>query len=199
MIIKNHTINQKTHFLLPRFQQLQSYYNILDRALKLEKKSSSMEIHKLKSEAVIDFETWRKLRQKEKAGDELQMLMSSLREAQRARQFHFRPKEVASIRWKGDIRLRARDKSVENLKNHFTKIAEQKGLTDEIQNKMVEINEVKDVYKPKWRASTINTNIKRLNNAGKFLKRMTKLENKLNSLDPNGRSLLRHIQTECLL
>lgn len=158
-----------------------------------------MEIHKLKSEAVIDFETWRKLRQKEKAGDELQMLMSSLREAQRARQFHFRPKEVASIRWKGDIRLRARDKSVENLKNHFTKIAEQKGLTDEIQNKMVEINEVKDVYKPKWRASTINTNIKRLNNAGKFLKRMTKLENKLNSLDPNGRSLLRHIQTECLL
>ena len=163
--------------------------------MKLEKKSSSMEIHKLKSEAVIDFETWRKLRQKEKAGDELQMLMSSLREAQRARQFHFRPKEVASIRWKGDIRLRARDKSVENLKNHFTKIAEQKGLTDEIQNKMVEINEVKDVYKPKWRASTINTNIKRLNNAGKFLKRMTKLENKLNSLDPNGRSLLRHMQS----
>ena len=54
-----------------------------------------MEIHKLKSEAVIDFETWRKLRQKEKAGDELQMLMSSLREAQRARQFHFRPKEVS--------------------------------------------------------------------------------------------------------
>ena len=177
--------SSKNTFFLPRFQQLQSYYNILDRALKLEKKSSSMEIHKLKSEAVIDFETWRKLRQKEKAGDELQMLMSSLREAQRARQFHFRPKEVASIRWKGDIRLRARDKSVENLKNHFTKIAEQKGLTDEIQNKMVEINEVKDVYKPKWRASTINTNIKRLNNAGKFLKRMTKLENKLNSLDPD--------------
>ena len=156
-------------YFFSRFQQLQSYYNILDRALKLEKKSSSMEIHKLKSEAVIDFETWRKLRQKEKAGDELHMLLSSLREAQRARQFHFRPKEVASIRWKGDIRLRARDKSVENLKNHFTKIAEQKGLTDEIQTKMVEINEVKDVYKPKWRASTINTNIKRLN-AGKFLR-----------------------------
>ena len=78
------------------------------------------------------------------------------------------------------------------MKNHFTKIAEQKGLTDEIQTKMVEINEVKDVYKPKWRASTINTNIKRLN-AGKFLKRMTNLENKLNSLDPNVSSLSRFI------
>lgn len=76
----------------PRFTQLQAYYTILDKALKLEQKSSSMEIHKLKSEAVIDFETWRKLRQKEKASDELQLLLSSLKEAQRARQFHFRPK-----------------------------------------------------------------------------------------------------------
>lgn len=147
----------------PRFQQLQAYYNILDRALKLEKKSSNMDIHKLKSEAVIDFETWRQLRQKEKAKDELELLLSSLREAQRARQFHFRPKEVASVRWRGDIRLRGRDKSVDNLKNHFSKIAEANGLTEDHCQKVAELNDTKDVYKPKWRASTVGNNIKRLN------------------------------------
>ena len=55
---------------------LQSYYNILDRALKLEQKSSNMDVHKLKSEDVIDFETWRSMRGKEKAKDELNMLLS---------------------------------------------------------------------------------------------------------------------------
>ena len=55
------------------------------------------------------------------------MILYSLREAQRSRQFHFRPKEIASVQWRGDIRLRGRDKSVENLKNHFSKIAETKG------------------------------------------------------------------------
>ena len=70
---------------------------------------------------------------------------------------------MASVRWRGDIRLRGRDKSVENLKNHFTKIAEQNGLTEDIQVKMAEICDTKDNYKPKWRASTVNTNIKRLN------------------------------------
>jgi hypothetical protein len=150
----------------PRFTQLQAYYNILDRALKLEKKSSSMEIHRLKSDAVIDFETWRKLRIKEKARDELDVLMSSLKEAQRARQFHFRPKEVASVSWRGDIRLRGRDKSVENLKNHFTKIVERKGTTEESCTKIAELNETKDMYKPLWRATSVGstaTSIKRSN------------------------------------
>ena len=35
-----------------------------------------MEVHKLKSEAVIDFETWRSMRGKEKAKDELTLLLS---------------------------------------------------------------------------------------------------------------------------
>ena len=48
----------------------------MDRALKLEQKSSNMDVHKLKSEDVIDFETWRSLRGKEKAKDELNMLLS---------------------------------------------------------------------------------------------------------------------------
>ena len=35
-----------------------------------------MEVHKLKSEAVIDFDTWRSMRGKEKAKDELTLLLS---------------------------------------------------------------------------------------------------------------------------
>ena len=84
-------------------------------------------------------------------------------------------KDVASVRWRGDIRLRGRDKSVENLKNHFTKIAEQNGLTEDIQVKMAEICDNKDNYKPMWRASTVNTNIKRLN-VGKLMTARCKRE-----------------------
>ena len=149
----------------PRFQQLQAYYNILDRALKLEKKSSNMDVHKLKSDQVIDFETWRKMRGKEKAKDELNLLLSSLREAQRARQFHFRPKEATSVSWRGDIRLRGRDKSVENLKNHFAKIADKNGVTDHFQQKIEELNEVKDVYKVQRAAPMVDNNIKRLSSS----------------------------------
>ena len=136
-----------------RFQQLQSYYNILDRAKQLEKKSSSMEIHKLRSDEVIDFETWRKLRQKEKAKDELHMLMKNLRQAQKERQFHFCPKEIEDVRWKGDIRLRGRDKSVENLRNHFALMA---GQDKENKNRQ-EINEQKDMYLPLWRAKSVTS------------------------------------------
>ncbi len=62
----------------PRFQQLQSYYTALDRALKLEKKSASTEVHKLRSDEVVDFETWRKLRGREKAGEELDGILKDL-------------------------------------------------------------------------------------------------------------------------
>lgn len=136
-----------------RFQQLQSYYNILERAKQLEKKSSSMEIHKLKSDEVIDFETWRKLRQKEKAKDELHLLLKNLRQAQKERQFHFCPKEIEDVRWKGDIRLRGRDKSVENLRNHFALMA---GQDKENKNKQ-ELNEQKDMYLPLWRAKSVTS------------------------------------------
>ena len=116
----------------------------------------------MKSDQVVDFETWRKMRGKEKAKDELNLLLSSLREAQRARQFHFRPKEATSVSWRGDIRLRGRDKSVENLKNMFSKIAERNGVTDNFQQKIEELNEVKDVYKVQRAAPVVDNNIKRL-------------------------------------
>ena len=64
----------------------------------LENEASGSEVHKLKSEDIVDFETWRSMRKKEKAQEELDGLLGNLRKAQREREFHFRPKEVESVR-----------------------------------------------------------------------------------------------------
>ena len=64
----------------------------------LENEASGSEVHKLKSEDIVDFETWRSMRKKEKAQEELDGLLGNLRQAQKEREFHFRPKEVESVR-----------------------------------------------------------------------------------------------------
>ena len=130
----------------PRFNQLTQYFSTLERVTRLESESSSMEVHKLKSDDIVDFETWRQLRKQEKAKDELDELLLDLRKAQKEREFHFRPKEVDSVRWSGDSRLRGRDKSVENLKNLFA----QKAAAPAEQQ-----NSTKDVYKLYWRPRSV--------------------------------------------
>ena len=102
-----------------RFTQLQDYFSTLDKVIKLESAASKMEIHKLKSDDIVDFDTWRQMRKKEKAKDELDYLLTDLKKAQKDRDFHFRPREVEDYRWKGDSRLRGKDHSVENLKSLF--------------------------------------------------------------------------------
>merc|ERR1740128_1599653 len=106
-----------------RFCKLQEYFNTLDKVVKLEKDASKMEIHKLKSEDIVDFDTWREMRKKEKAQDELDGLLVGLKKAQKERDFHFRPKDVDDVKWSGDSRLRCRDNSVENLKTMFAEKA----------------------------------------------------------------------------
>ena len=102
-----------------RFCKLQEYFTTLDRVIKLETEASKMEIHKLNSEDIVDFDTWREMRKKEKAKDELDFLLKDLKTAQKEREFHFRPREVENYKWKGDSRLSGRDRSVENLKTIF--------------------------------------------------------------------------------
>ena len=155
----------------PRFQQLQAYYNILDRAMQLERRSDSMEVHKLKSDELIDFDAWKKMRGKEKAKDELSLLLRNLDKAQWEREFHYRPKDVQSVRWKGDIRLRGRDRSVEHLKNLFASLG-QAGEQDDQQKRRSIARDgggsrcssrgsggggspVKDTYKPLWRPRSV--------------------------------------------
>ena len=134
----------------PRFNQLTQYFSTLERVTKLESESGSMDVHKLKSDDIVDFETWRQLRKQEKAKEELNELLFDLRKAQKDREFHFRPKEVDSVRWSGDSRLRARDKSVENLKNLFA----QKACEDDfLKRRNTSTN--KDVYKLYWRPKSV--------------------------------------------
>ena len=133
----------------PRFNQLTQYFSTLERVTKLESESGSMEVHKLRSDDIVDFETWRQLRKQEKAKDELDELLFDLRRAQKEREFHFRPKEVESVRWSGDSRLRSRDKSVENLKNMFTL------KSDEHYSRRSNTTPNKDVYKLYWRPKSV--------------------------------------------
>ena len=136
-----------------RFNQLTQYFSTLERVTKLESESSKMDVHKLKSEDIVDFETWRQLRKQEKAKDELDELLGDLRAAQKAREFHFRPKEVESVRWSGDSRLRGRDRSVENLRNIFSRNSpEEKG--ESVASKY-DTGPNKDVYKLYWRPKSV--------------------------------------------
>ena len=134
----------------PRFNQLTQYFSTLERVTKLESESSSMDVHKLKSDDIVDFDTWRQLRKQEKAKDELNELLTDLRHAQKEREFHFRPKEVDSVKWSGDSRLRGRDKSVENLKSLFV----QKAVEEQVATKSNTTTN-KDVYKLYWRPKSV--------------------------------------------
>ena len=104
----------------PRFCQLQDYFNTLDKVMTLESAASKMEIHKLTSEDIMDFDTWRQMRKKEKAKDELDGLLSTLKGAQKEREFLFRVKDKDDFKWRGDSRLDSRDRSVENLRAVFS-------------------------------------------------------------------------------
>ena len=134
----------------PRFNQLTQYFSTLERVTKLESESSAMDVHKLKSDDIVDFDTWRQLRKQEKAKEELNELLVDLRKAQKEREFHFRPKEVDSVRWRGDSRLQGRDKSVENLKNLFS----QKASEEQFPSPNT-ANSNKDVYKLYWRPKSV--------------------------------------------
>ncbi len=47
---------------------------------------------------------------------------------------------------------------MDNLKRHFTQIAQLNGVTQELKSKMKELELKKDVYKPMWRAKSV-TNV----------------------------------------
>ena len=103
----------------PRFCQLQDYFNTLDKVMKLENAASRMEVHKLTSEDIMDFDTWRQMRKKEKATEELDGYLTTLKSAQKDRDFLFRVKDKDDFKWRGDSRLDNRDRSVENLRAVF--------------------------------------------------------------------------------
>nr|CAD7399987.1 unnamed protein product [Timema cristinae] len=139
-----------------RFKDLHKFYASLERMGQLERTTSIGDLRpRLKGEEIIDYDRWKQLRTKEKAEEELKVLYSRLKEAQKERDFLFRPHDAESLRWKGecDRGLRCREKSVEDLRQQFHKFSVEDSELEATRRRELEAK--KDVYKPLWRGSSV--------------------------------------------
>ncbi|XP_049869863.1 uncharacterized protein LOC126369484 isoform X4 [Pectinophora gossypiella] len=150
-----------------RFRELNRYYAYLERVAELEKTTSTCDLrHRRKDEEIIDFDRWKKIRAIERAEEELNNLYYKLKIAQNEKDVLFYPRDVKDFRWNydKDRGLRVKEKSVEDLKDHFQQIPYYDVL--EIDNLSS-----KDTYKPLWRGTSVAEtafNINRKNESEKY-------------------------------
>lgn len=134
-----------------RFRELNRYYTYLERVGELEKATSMSDLrHRRKDEEIIDFERWKKIRSIERAEEELNNLYRKLKVAQTEKDVLFYPRDVKDFRWNYDTDrgLRIKEKSVEDLKDHFQQISHYDSLEyDPLISK--------DTYKPLWRGTSV--------------------------------------------
>jgi hypothetical protein len=139
-----------------RFRELHKFYSSLERLGQLERAASTGDLRpRLKGEEVIDYDRWKQLRTKEKAEKEMKMLYEKLKDDQKEKNLLFESKNTESLRWRGerDRGLLCRDKSVDNLKQHFDKLSVEE--TDLEVAKRKDLDAKKDLYKPLWRGSSV--------------------------------------------
>lgn len=139
-----------------RFRELHKFYSSLERLGQLERTASTGDLRpRLKGEEVIDYDRWKQLRTKEKAEEEMKILYKKLKEDQKEKNLLFESKDAESVRWRGerDRGLRCREKSVDNLKQHFSKLTVEE--TDLEAARRKDIDSKKDLYKPLWRGSSV--------------------------------------------
>lgn len=132
-----------------RFRELNKYYAYLERVAELEKTTSTCDLrHRRKDEEIIDFDRWKKIRAIERAEEELNILYRKLKVAQSENDVLFYPTDPKDFRWNfdRDRGLRIKEKSVEDLKEHFQHVP----LYDSL-----EIEPSKDTYKPLWRGTSV--------------------------------------------
>ncbi|GBP65758.1 hypothetical protein EVAR_44403_1 [Eumeta japonica] len=145
---------QNTKARSDRFRELNRYYNYLERVAELEKATSTCDLrHRKKDEEIIDFDRWKKIRSIERAEEELNNLYRKLKIAQTEKDVLFYPRDPDDFRWKydNDRGLRIKEKSVEDLKDHFQQISE----SSVDQCTAFEIPPPKDTYKPLWRGTSV--------------------------------------------
>ncbi|XP_037296606.1 kinesin-related protein 4-like [Manduca sexta] len=133
-----------------RFRELNRYYAYLERVAELEKATSTSELrHRKKDEEIIDFDRWKKIRAIERAEEELNNLYRKLKIAQSEKDVLFYPRDPKDFRWNFDKErgLRIKEKSVEDLKDHFQQISYDAAELDQTPSK--------DIYKPLWRGSSV--------------------------------------------
>lgn len=134
-----------------RFRELNRYYTYLERVGELERATSTSDLrHRRKDEEIIDFERWKKIRSIERAEEELNNLYKKLKVAQTENDVLFYPRDVKDFRWNYDTDrgLRIKEKSVEDLKDHFQQIPHYDSLEFEQPTS-------KDTYKPLWRGTSV--------------------------------------------
>lgn len=139
-----------------RFRELHKFYSSLERLGQLERTTSTGDLRpRMKGEEVIDYDRWKQLRSKEKAEAELKVLYMKLKEDQKEKDLLFESKNPESVRWRSerDRGLRCREKSVENLKQHFYKLSTEETDLEIARRKQLDAK--KDVYKPLWRGSSV--------------------------------------------
>lgn len=137
-----------------RFKELHKFYASLERMGELERTTSNIDLRpRKKGEEIIDYDRWKQLRTKERAEEELKNLYEKLKEAQKEKDLLFQPRDSESLRWRGDRGLRGKEKSVEDLRLRFQRMAYEDSDIELCKRR--EIDATKDVYKPLWRGSSV--------------------------------------------
>ncbi|KAF9801079.1 hypothetical protein SFRURICE_019241 [Spodoptera frugiperda] len=142
---------QNTKMRSERFRELNRYYTYLERVAELEKATSTSDLrHRRKDEEIIDFDRWKKIRAIERAEEELNNLYRKLKLAQTEKDVLFYPRDLKDFRWNydSDRGLRIKEKSVEDLKDHFQQIPQYDSME-------LEQPQSRDTYKPLWRGTSV--------------------------------------------
>ncbi|XP_076647520.1 cbl-associated protein isoform X3 [Halictus rubicundus] len=131
-----------------RYKELHDFYSSLERLGELERTFSSGDLARMKSEDVIDYDRWRKVRSQEKAEIEMSKLYGKLKAVQRDKDLLFSTKDVDKLKWKGDWGLKCKERSVEDIVQKLRKLQ-----TDD--SDCPRRKEASDTYKPLWRGRSV--------------------------------------------
>lgn len=156
---------QNTRIRSERFRELNRYYVYLERVAELEKTTSACDLrHRRKDEEIIDFDRWKKIRAIERAEEELNNLYHKLKIAQNEKDVLFYPRDLNDFRWNydRDRGLRIKEKSVEDLKDHFQHIPYYDSADAELPSK--------DTYKPLWRGTSVAETAFNINRKNEYYK-----------------------------
>ncbi|XP_050726801.1 uncharacterized protein LOC127003793 isoform X4 [Eriocheir sinensis] len=136
-----------------RISQLRRLFTSLERVHRLERSVSSVELSaaESRSHAIIDFETWKGLREKERKALEYNVLLKELDVAQKEKEFLY--KVTPEKKWSGDCRLRGRDIHVNDLRDKFSSISDNTSEVTYKRRREIEIS--KDTYRGLWRGSSV--------------------------------------------
>ncbi|XP_017765283.1 PREDICTED: uncharacterized protein LOC108554494 [Eufriesea mexicana] len=137
-----------------RYKELHDFYSSLERLGELERTFSSNDLRpRMKNEEIIDYDRWKRVRSQEKAELEFSTLYGKLRAVQKDKDFLFSTKDISKFKWHGDCSLRCKERSVENIIQHFKKLQAEGSELESSRRR--DILSRKDIYKPLWRGTSV--------------------------------------------